>query len=197
MIMATPSPRSPYGTKYRRRHSSWPYVSPKPATTYTTSCTSHNVSAFAVAIGVFRENKGRSWRRAARIAAMRYVLGTVQNALDLKFWFGVTTAEIYATWARNSGADVLTDELSEGAALHWIGPRQKDRVFLFLHGTRVFPHFPTWMLIGRNDPRGRLGGAYIIPARFDYLYMLESIRKEYKGAVGIAMLNYCTPSCDM
>ncbi|KAF8489444.1 alpha/beta-hydrolase [Russula emetica] len=122
---------------------------------------------FVVAVGVFRENKGRSWRRAARIAAMRYSLGKAQNALDIKFGFRVTTAEMYATWARKSGADVLTDELSEGATLHWIGPRRKDRVFLFLHG-----------------------GGYVAPARIDYFYMLESLHKEYKGAVGIAMLNY-------
>lgn len=103
----------------------------------------HNVTAFAVAVGVFRENKGRSWRRAAGIAAMRFVVGNVQNALDLKFG-SVTTAELYATWARKNGADVLTDELSEGATLHWIGPRRKDRVLLFLHGTPSFHPFPTW-----------------------------------------------------
>ncbi|KAI0280035.1 hypothetical protein BGY98DRAFT_932890 [Russula aff. rugulosa BPL654] len=119
-----------------------------------------------LAVGVFRENKGRSWRRAAGIAAMRFVVGNVQNALDLKFG-SVTTAELYATWARKNGADVLTDELSEGATLHWIGPRRKDRVLLFLHG-----------------------GCYIIPARVDYFNMLESLRKEYKGAVGMALLNY-------
>ena len=103
--------------------------------TATTRATSFNVTAFAVAVGVFRENKGRSWPRAARIAAMRFLLGKVQSALDLKFASGETTAEVYATWARKSNTDVLTDELSEGAALHWIGPRRKDHVFLFLHGT--------------------------------------------------------------
>jgi hypothetical protein len=132
-------------------------VSPKPAvTTYATSCASHNVTAFVVAVGVFRENKGRSWRRAARIAAMRYLLGKAQNPLDLKIGFRETTAEVYETWARKSGADVLTDELSEGATLHWIGPRRKDRVFLYLHGT---PFFLTLrlglaMLIGDGTTRG-------------------------------------------
>ena len=93
-----------------------------------------------VAVGVFRENKGRSWRRAAHIAALRYLLGKVQNALEIKFGFRVTTAEMYATWARESCTDVLTDELSEGATLHWIGPRRQDRVFLFLHGTPFSSH---------------------------------------------------------
>jgi hypothetical protein len=42
----------------------------------------------------------------------------------------------------------------------------------------------------------RLGGGYVVPAaREDFFYMLESLHKEYKGAVGIAMLNYCTSSC--
>jgi hypothetical protein len=88
-----------------------------------------------VAVGVFRENKGRSWRRAARIASLRYLLGSAKNALDFKIGSGMTTAEMYAMWARKSGAGVLTDDLPEGATLHWIGPRRKDRVLLFLHGT--------------------------------------------------------------
>ena len=83
-------------------------------------------------------------------------MGTVQSALDAKFAFAVTTAEMYAIWARKSGADVLTDELSEGATLHWIGPRQKDRVFLFLHGTPFFPTSPIW--VGDVDRRGTTRG---------------------------------------
>jgi hypothetical protein len=55
---------------------------------------------FAVVVGVFRENKGRSWRRAAHISAMRYVLGNVQIISDLKLGFRVTTAEVYAAWVR-------------------------------------------------------------------------------------------------
>jgi len=146
-----------------------------------------------VAVGVFRENKGRSWRRAARIAALRYLLGKAQNALEIKFRFKATTAEMYARWARESCADVLTDELSEGATLHWIGPRRQDRVFLFLHGMPFSSHSPTWVRI----LIGYLGGGFVIPARIDYFYMLESLHKEYKGAVGIAMLNYGAHSCDV
>jgi len=134
-------------------------------------CASHNITAFVIAVGVFRENKGRSWRRAAKIAATRFILSKVQNVSDVKILFGVTTADMYAWWASKSGAEVLTDELSEGATLHWIGPRREDRVFLFLHG-----------------------GGFIVPARIDYFYMLEALHKEYKGAVGMAMLNYCASS---
>ena len=98
----------------------------------------HNIAAFAIAVGSFRENKGRSWRRAAHIATVRYLLGKAQNASEIKFAFPLTTAGAYAKWAHKSGADVLTDELSEGAALHWIGPRREDRVLLYLHGTPLF-----------------------------------------------------------
>jgi len=109
-----------------------------------------------VAVGVFRENKGRSWRRAARIATLRYLLGKVQSASDLKLGVGATTAEMYATWAHKSGADVLTDQLSEGATLHWIGPRRQDRVFLYLHGMPIFSalHFELAMLIGEERSAG-------------------------------------------
>jgi hypothetical protein len=91
-------------------------------------------------IGVFRENKGRSWRRAARIAAVRYVLwGRAWTPWELKSAAGATTAQAYATWARKASVEVLTDELPEGAKLHWIGPRRIDRVLLYFHGvyTRV------------------------------------------------------------
>ncbi|KAI0249959.1 Alpha/Beta hydrolase protein [Lactifluus subvellereus] len=122
----------------------------------------------AVVIGVFRENRGRSWRRAARIAAVRHVLrGRAWTPWELKSAARETTAQAYATWARKADAEVLTDELPEGAKLHWIGPRRMDRVLLYLHG-----------------------GGYVFPARNDYFDMLASLQKEYDGAVGIAMLHY-------
>ena len=36
-----------------------------------------------------------------------------------------------------------------------------------------------------------------MPSRMDYVEMLESLHKEYKGAVGVAMLNYCMSSCNV
>jgi len=126
---------------------------------------------------------------------MRYLLGKARNPLDLKFLLGLTTAETYVTWARKNGADVLTDELSEGATLHWIGPRREDRILLFLHGTYFsLSDLGGIMLIGEE---GCSGGGYVVPAGIDCFNMLGSIHKEYKGAVGIAMLNYCTSSCDV
>ncbi|KAI0298898.1 Alpha/Beta hydrolase protein [Russula brevipes] len=124
--------------------------------------------SLAVVVGVFRNNGGRSWYRAARIAAGRYILRVrVWTYWELKSVLGATTAQAYVAWARKSGAEVLTDELPEGAKLHWIDPRREDRVVLYFHG-----------------------GGYVLPARKHHFDMLASLRKEYKGAVGIALLNY-------
>ena len=51
---------------------------------------------------------------------------------------GMTTAQAYAAWARKNHAEVLTDELPEGAKLHWVGPRREDRVILYFHGAYTF-----------------------------------------------------------
>jgi hypothetical protein len=97
-----------------------------------------NDIALAIALGVFYENKGRSWRRAARTAAARYLLSVrVWTAWELKSVIGLTTAQTYEAWARKKGAEVLTDELPEGAKLHWIGPRKIDRVILYFPGASI------------------------------------------------------------
>ena len=93
------------------------------------------MTALAVGIGVFRENKGRSWHRATRTALTRYLMGArTWTAQELKSLYGMTTAQVYAEWARKSGVEVLTDDLPEGARLHWIGPRSEERVILYFHG---------------------------------------------------------------
>ncbi len=87
-------------------------------------------------LGIFREKKGRSWLRAARTAAARYILGArVWTAGELKSALGPTTAHTYEAWARRTkGVEALTEELPESAKLHWVGPRSVDRVILFFHG---------------------------------------------------------------
>ncbi|KAI9457998.1 Alpha/Beta hydrolase protein [Lactarius psammicola] len=128
------------------------------------------VLPFAVALGVFRENKGRSWLRAARTAACRYILSArAWTPWELKSALGQTTAQTYEAWARRTtnGAEPHTIELTEGAKLHWIGPRKVDRVVLY---------FP--------------GGGYVLPAREEHFDMLLTLRREFKGAVGFALLNY-------
>ena len=97
-------------------------------------------TAFAIVLGVFHENEGRSWRRAVHMATARYIMqARAWTAWELKSVIGVTTAQAYAAWARKNHAELLTDELPEGAKLHWIGPRREDRVILYFHG--AYPIF--------------------------------------------------------
>ena len=55
-----------------------------------------------------------------------YVREPQSNSLDLNFELGLMTAEmpVYAT----SGADVLTNDLAEGATLHWISLRWEEEM---------------------------------------------------------------------
>jgi hypothetical protein len=95
-----------------------------------------------IARGVFHENEGRTWRRAAHIAAIRYIMrARAWTPWELKSAFGMTTAQAYAAWARKNHAEVLTDEIPEGAKLHWIGPRREDRVILYFHGAHTIFFF--------------------------------------------------------
>ena len=66
---------------------------------------------------------------------------------------GATTAQAYAAWARKDCAEALTDELPEGAKLHWIGPRREDRVILYFHGTYSFFSLFRGALIGNATGR--------------------------------------------
>jgi len=96
---------------------------------------SHIITAFVVARSIFHQHDGRSWYRAARIEASRYLLRTrTWTVLEFRSVLGATTAQAYAAWARKNRAEALTDELPEGAKLHWIGPRREDRVILYFHG---------------------------------------------------------------
>jgi hypothetical protein len=50
-------------------------------------------------------------------------------------------------------------------------------------------------LIGKATAGGVCkGGGYVLPAGADHFKMLASLQKEYKGAVGIAFLNFCALS---
>ena len=94
-------------------------------------------TAFAIAAGVFRENKGRSWSLAANIAACRYFFEPKRDIHAVRYLVGGTTSQAYQGWARQNKQEILTDLLSEGAKLHWVGPRRdaaQDRVFLYFHG---------------------------------------------------------------
>ena len=69
---------------------------------------------------------------------MRVLLGSGWNIRQIVHSMGSTT-QLYAKWARQMKLEVLTDEVGEGAKLHWIGPRRFDRVFLYAHGRHPIP----------------------------------------------------------
>ena len=114
------------------------------------------ITAFVVARGVFHQHNGRSWYRAGHIVAARYLLRARKwTVWELRYALGATTVQVYSVWARKNRVEALTDELPEGARLHWIGPRRKDRVILYFHGAYLFfSHFAV-RLIGKAT-----GGLY-------------------------------------
>ncbi|KAH9071481.1 alpha/beta-hydrolase [Lactarius deliciosus] len=127
----------------------------------------------AVTVGIFHGNKGRSWSRSANLALTRYLLGHDWDIHTLRSFIGVTTSQMYQTWARSVKQEVLTDVLPEGAKLHWIGPRRDashHKVLLYFHG-----------------------GCFVLPTRADYFPFLHSLQKALSadiGEVGVAALEY-------
>ncbi|KAI0298893.1 alpha/beta-hydrolase [Russula brevipes] len=127
----------------------------------------------AIAVGVFRENKGRSWSLAANIASTRYLMSHNWDIHTMRSFIGLTTSQAYQKWALQDNQEILTDSLSEGAKLHWIGPRRdtsQDRVFLYFHG-----------------------GAFSFPARSSNFQFMRALQKEVHaplGDVGVALLEY-------
>jgi hypothetical protein len=96
-----------------------------------------STTAFAVAFGIFRENKHRSWSRAANLAVMRYLFNQKWDIYTLQSFIGATTTQVYQAWAVQEKVEILTDILPEKAKLHWIGPRQEGsqgRVLLYFFG---------------------------------------------------------------
>jgi hypothetical protein len=93
--------------------------------------------AFAIALGIFSENKGRTWSRAANMAMMRYLFCQKWDIHTLRSFIGVTTTQAYQAWASQEKLEALTDVLPENAKLHWIGPRpegSQSRVLLYFYG---------------------------------------------------------------
>lgn len=80
------------------------------------------------------ENKGRKRRRAAYDSALRYIAARRWNLRQNLLIFGTSSTEAYEKWTRKHKLESLTDDIDEGAKLHWVGPRLYDRVLLWLHG---------------------------------------------------------------
>ena len=91
-------------------------------------------AAFAIIPKVFsKANKGHTWARTFSDSVMRTIVGAGWNIRQMVSVWGSTTA-LYEKWARQAKLEVLSDEIGEGAKLHWIGPRKFERVFLYFHG---------------------------------------------------------------
>ena len=116
-------------------------------------------AAFAVAFGIFRENKHRSWSRAANLAVMRYLFNQKWDIYTLQSFIGATTTQVYQAWAAQEKIEALTDILPEKAKLHWIGPRQegsRGRVMLFFFGEAwLIPGFLFLLICTKNVVRRR------------------------------------------
>ena len=125
------------------------------------------------------------------MALGRYLFDQEWDIHTLRSFIGVTTSQMYQSWARSVKQEVLTDVLPEGAKLHWIGPRRDKghhKVFLFFHGESCSPFTVLFA-----DPRVT-GGGYVLPARAEYFLFLQSLQKALSaefGEVGIAALEYC------
>ncbi|TFY77058.1 hypothetical protein EWM64_g6954 [Hericium alpestre] len=105
---------------------------------------------FSIGRGVFAlENRQRTWRRAIHDSVLR--------TLTSRKWDDVRVI-----------AHGL-DELEEGAALHWIGPRRYDRVILYFHG-----------------------GGFSLPPSPGHLELLHAMKKDSKayGGTGVVLLEY-------
>jgi hypothetical protein len=105
---------------------------------------------------------------------------------------------VYQEWARGNEQDqpeVLTDLLSEGAKLHWIGPRRdaaQDRVFLYFHGESRYLCIYTTNIAEQSGLLA--GGAFVVPAQTNYFLLLRALQKDLSarfGDVGMAVLEYC------
>ena len=64
---------------------------------------------------------------------MRTLVGAGWNIRQMVSVMGSTTP-LYEKWARQAKLEMLSDEISEGAKLHWVGSRKYERVFLYFHG---------------------------------------------------------------
>ncbi|KAI0265806.1 Alpha/Beta hydrolase protein [Gloeopeniophorella convolvens] len=128
---------------------------------------------FAVFFGALFSTEGRSWRRAKHLAELRYNFGRKWEVQTLKSYLGTTTAQAYEAWALATGQEALTDDLAEGARIHWIGPRhntENDRVLLYFHG-----------------------GGFVVPGHAGFFSFLKALQDDVKntvGDIGIAFLNY-------
>jgi hypothetical protein len=49
--------------------------------------------------------------------------------------FGYTTGNVYRAWAKAARVAPISDDVGEGAHLHWVGEKKTDKVLFWFHGT--------------------------------------------------------------
>ncbi|KAI0258603.1 Alpha/Beta hydrolase protein [Gloeopeniophorella convolvens] len=124
-----------------------------------------------VVFNVFRHNTGRSWKRSLGIALYRALFSRGYSMDVLVRAVAQPTGRVYATFARDNRLELVTEDVGEGARLHWIGPKKTERVFLYFHG-----------------------GGYSVPSGPQYFDFVHSLKKDVTAAlgpdVGFAFLEY-------
>ncbi|KAJ7453936.1 Alpha/Beta hydrolase protein [Mycena galericulata] len=113
-------------------------------------------------------NRDRSLRRILGDAALRHCLAHL-SAAQLQSLTG-TTVGTYMNWSKQFKLPTAIDELEEDAKLLWIGPKQLERVILFVHG-----------------------GAFMLPLPDVSLSFWKYVQAELEKRqihVGVAVLNY-------
>ncbi|THH09143.1 hypothetical protein EW146_g8773 [Bondarzewia mesenterica] len=128
--------------------------------------------AFALMFKVFaRANKKRSWARAYSDAQMRVFVSSGWNIWQMQYYIYGSATPVYVKWAKQNKVEVLSDDIGEGAKLHWIGPRRFDRIFLYFHGGGY--SFP---------PNG--------PEHFNFLHQVQKDLEASVGGAGVVLLEY-------
>ncbi|THH12492.1 hypothetical protein EW146_g7644 [Bondarzewia mesenterica] len=127
---------------------------------------------FAVLPKIFsRANKNRGWARAVSDSGTRVFVTSGWNIWHMAYAMGGTATPIYVKWAKQNKLKVLSDDIGEGAKLHWVGPQRFDRVFLFFHGGGF-----------SLPPSG--------PEQLNFLYQVQRDLQVSVGGAGVAFLEY-------
>ncbi|KAI0060633.1 alpha/beta-hydrolase [Artomyces pyxidatus] len=126
---------------------------------------------YFLATGLFRDaNKGRSWKRTVHDSLFRFLTSRTWGIYTFQSLFG-TTGATYRKWACHNALEILSDDIGEGAQLHWIGPRRYDRVLLYFHG-------------------GGFSLALSDATNLPFIHSLQRELEKSAGGAGVVLLEY-------
>ncbi|KAH9026103.1 hypothetical protein EDB84DRAFT_1563839 [Lactarius hengduanensis] len=130
---------------------------------------------FAIAVGIFRGNKGRSWSRSANVALTRYIFNHDWDIHAMRSFIGVT----YVPDVPDMGSLSETGGIDGRAAGGGEASLDRDR-----DGMRA---------ITRSSFTSTVRGGYVLPAGASYFPFLHSLQKALSadiGEVGVVALEY-------